>query len=351
MKHKFILILIFFYFNSLISISKDTIIVDHQKITEFEQLDLYAIQKASELKLIFRHASVGAQINLGLDCVQGTRTNPKDCQNFPPYKYDRRNWVFQARGNTGWRGKIEDFILTVESQIDSFDIFSFKFCYLDGLDEVAEPCGKPYSEEKTEQNWQLLRNAYETLEQKYPSKVFIWWTIPLTQVGQFCTEQMNKRIREYCWSNGKILFDLADIQSWDSLGNHTVNAQGWEIAFKGYCGEQNPDAKSCHPNWPGSIRIAKAFWYLMSEISKNYLSVNTDNSYFISKTRLSNLTSSFFDLNLLFEIQIYNILGCLVFHKRNDHSNNLVLPNLPQGLYFIKISTPNKNFIYYTFID
>jgi hypothetical protein len=44
---------------------------------------------------------------------------------------------------------------------------------------------------------------------------------------------------------------------------HT-NGEGWEIAIQDYCGEQNPGAQACHPNWTGKIRLARAFWWLLA---------------------------------------------------------------------------------------
>ena len=192
------------------------LIIDHSKVLEFENIDESSLPSATELRMMFRHASVGNQINLGLDCIQGTRSNPKECTEFEPYKYDRRNWDFQGRGNSGWKGKVNDFVDTTEDRISQFDIFSFKFCYLEGLDEISEPCGKPFNESKTEENWNYLKNAYETLAKKYPDKIFIWWTIPLTQSGQYCTEQMNTRIRNYCRENGKF-FSILPISKLTTL--------------------------------------------------------------------------------------------------------------------------------------
>ena len=104
------------------------------------------------------------------------------------------------------------------------------------------------------------------LETKYPDKQFIWWTIPLTQSGQRCTDTLNYLIRKYAVENNKILFDIADMESWDTLNQHRTNANGWEVAFSFYCGEA-PPGPSCHPNWTGSILIAKAFWWMMASIA------------------------------------------------------------------------------------
>ncbi|MBC8343498.1 MAG: T9SS type A sorting domain-containing protein [Bacteroidetes bacterium] len=239
------------------------LIIDHTATAKFEEIADSSLEKAIELRLMFRHASVGGTIDDGLDCVQGSRPSPVECTFFPPYKYDRRNWEFQGRSNNGWYGKIRDFVKEVHMQADSFDAMAFKYCYLDGLDQLAVPCGSPFNPGKTMQAWDSLRINIETLEDAYPDKIFIWWTIPLTQVGQFCTDTLNSLIRQYAFENNKVLFDIADIEAWDTSQQHGTNASGWEIAFKGYCGEQKPGAQACHPNWLGKLILAKAFWWMM----------------------------------------------------------------------------------------
>jgi hypothetical protein len=243
------------------------IVADHQAPPAFEQIPPTALQAASALRVMFRHASVGVTINEGLDCLQGTRDHPDECTLYPDYQYDRRNWSFQPRGNSGWYGKVDDFVAEVEAQLDSFDVFSFKYCYLDGLDGLGEPCGSPASPSKIEQAWTYLREAMEDLAARHPEKIFVWWTIPLTQVGQSCTDALNGRIRSYVFERQQILFDVADIESHDPEGVHQVSGDGWEIALKEYCGEQKPDAQACHPGATGKMLLARGYWWLMARVS------------------------------------------------------------------------------------
>lgn len=244
------------------------VLADHTVISLFDSLPDSIVSKAAAITLMFRHASVGTTINDGLNCLQGTRTNPTICTTFPDYKYDRRKWVFEPRGNSGWYGKINDFVSNVHSQVDTYEIFSFKYCYLEGLDQVAEPCGGGnFNPALVKKAWDSLRTNMEKLESKYPEKLFIWWTIPLTQVGMHCTDTLNFLIRKYCRDNNKVLFDIADIEAWDTNGQHVISPAGYEMAFKGYCGEQQPGAQACHPNWTGKVLLAKAYWWMMCSIS------------------------------------------------------------------------------------
>ena len=250
------------------------IIANHLCIKHFDSIPMNYVNEAAKITLMFRHASVGTTINNGLNCLQGTRNSPFICTTYPDYKYDRRNWVFEPRGNSGWYGKIRDFVKETANQIDTYEMFSFKYCYLEGLDGLAEPCGSTFNPTLVKKAWDSLRLNMEMLEQNYPDKIFIWWTIPLTQSGQFCTDTLNSLIRKYVKDNNKILFDLADIEAWDTNGFHH-DSNGNEIAFKGYCGEQTPGAQACHPNWTGSVMIAKAFWWMMASIAGMQDTTNT----------------------------------------------------------------------------
>jgi len=242
------------------------IVADYRAVESFNQIPVTVLSLLSSYRLAFRHASVGTTIDNALDCLQGTRTNPVECTTYTDYKFDRRKWVFQGRPNSGWFGKINDFVTEVNVQKNNFDILTFKFCYLDGLDGLQEPCGSNFSQQKMKQAWDYYRINMDSLEKANPSKFFVWITIPLTQVGQFCTDTLNSLIRSYCRQQGKILFDIADIQCHDNAGVLQKSAKGWQVAYKPFCGEQQAGAQACHPNWDGGIRIAKAFWWMMYQV-------------------------------------------------------------------------------------
>lgn len=339
---------------SFLSSLSNPIIIDHSGIKKFDDIPEAKLSELAKLKVMFRHASVGTTIDNALDCLQGTRNNPAECKTYPQYKYDRRNFKCQPRGNSGWYGKVDDFLSEVENQLNDFDIFSFKYCYLDGLDGLQEPCGKDF---KTVQKaWDYLRDRMEFIEKKHPDKTFVWWTIPLTQVGQLCTDTLNNYIRQYVKSNNKVLFDIADIQCHDEQENYVLNTRGWEIAYKPFCGEQQPGAQACHPNWTGSIRIAKAFWYLIYSISDRPLDIEhcNDKQNYISLDLTSDNILRIHHEQLkiqISEILIYNTLGDII----NKFSYNNLINNVGQfeidlssfqsGIYFVRINSRNSVYL------
>src|SRR5512140_3100423 len=75
-----------------------SIVADHTATTLSAVPDA-AVAQAAALRLMVRHASVGSNIDDGLDALQAQDA-----------KYDRSLWLFEPRGNPGWQAKVDDFV-------------------------------------------------------------------------------------------------------------------------------------------------------------------------------------------------------------------------------------------------
>lgn len=326
-----------------IAFAQNGIIINNSDAKLFEQIPDGFIQNAINSKIMFRHASVGTTINGGLECLQGTRNN---CKMYPMYKYNRNEWKFIGRGNSGWYGKLKEFELKVNDSAAYYDIFFTKYCYLDGLDETAEPCGKyPQNPAMVKKAWDSLRVIMERLEIDHPTKKFIWITIPLTQVGQHCTDTLNKLIRDYCIQNRKILFDIADIESHDTVGNAYKSNSGLEIAYKPHCGEQKPDAVACHPNSTGGLILAKAFWVMIAKINgwepaTNIIEDKVNPILIINPNPTSEFIEVVYRSNFSeqFTLDLYSLLGekLLSIKARTDFPTRIDISHLLNGAYYIR---------------
>ena len=238
----------------------DSIIIDHTSLELFDQIPDEYIRAASQLRLMVRGASVEDNINLGLDCLWGNFSGrrPSRCFNHFNLKYDRSNWSFQFRSNPGWIDKVIDFIEQADIQIQDYDISSFTFGYVDGFDGGSYPI---ISNPENFQNFYV--DKIEILEANHPDKIFFMWTMSLARLGYENTQNFNTMVREYANKNGKILFDIADIESHDPGGNRVVNDQGYEIIYHGYTNEE----RSGHLNREGQEIMSKAVWVLMARIA------------------------------------------------------------------------------------
>lgn len=226
------------------------IVIDHNCV-DVSLIPEDSIAAAASLRVLLRHASVGQGIGWGLDCLAGLKSTQSACKCFPAGKYDRSNWVLEARMGNG-RTKIDDLVEQAAARADQFDVFMMKYCYIDALGN-SHP------------DWEYYRSRMEQLEAEYPGKRFVWWTIPLTRDGQPGTDVFNALIRSYCAANGKTLFDIADIECHDLSGVRLTNAQGNETISQQYTQEIHAG----HLNIEGRIRVASALWHLMAAVARD----------------------------------------------------------------------------------
>ncbi|OJX39541.1 MAG: hypothetical protein BGO78_13605 [Chloroflexi bacterium 44-23] len=246
--------------NPAVGKNSTSIVVDHFSVENFGEIPDEVLAQASDLKLLFRHASVGENIRYGLECMYGNFANrrPASCSPFHDLKYDSSNWVFQYRGNNGWIEKVNDFVSQTQSQNENFDVFMFTLGYLDGFD------GMTYPVISDEENFQTRYiEPLEKLETQYPQKIFVWWTMSLAQDGYENLTKFNQMLRDYAGQNDKILMDLADIESHDLDGKPCVDSSGIPVI----CGIYTDEKQSGHLNETGRERVAKAFWYMMARIT------------------------------------------------------------------------------------
>ncbi len=199
------------------------------------------IISARNEKIYFEHASVGGNISSGLDALALSDS-----------RYSRTNFVFNARGNFAISGdKIDLFYNNLTSNTPNPSLYTslmFKFCYIDNGGDMAALFAH-------------VRGHMETLESLFPSKIFVWWTMPLQTTGDANRDLYNSLVRNYCRNNNKILFDLADIESHDPAGNPIIQG-GYEAMYPAYSSDGG------HLNSTGYNRVAKAFWQLALRISQ-----------------------------------------------------------------------------------
>jgi len=245
---------------TLANFPNGNIIADHTVVNRFTQIPDTAIQAASRLTLLMRHASVGQNIYLGLTCIWGNFPDrrPAACGEFFDLKYDPSNWIFENRGNPGWPGKVEDFVTQVNQRSNDFEVLSFAVDYVDGLDSGD---ARPISDPEIFQSRFIDR--LEALEADHPEKIFIWWTMSLPRLGHDNRDKFNEMLRAYALEHNKILFDIADIEAHDPDGNLITDDAGHEIIYEGYTNE----SRSGHLNEAGRERVARAFWWIMARIA------------------------------------------------------------------------------------
>ncbi len=194
------------------------IVVDHT-CTDISQIPQTYIDAAkSTLRIGYSHTSHGSQLVTGINAFKG---NPGD-----PYYFESEDWGLNPGVflNDEWANPAGAGDLGYDSDLAWRDAT---------IAMLAEPgndrnvviwswCGGV--SDNTESGIDTYLNAMNALEQAYPGVRFVYMTGHLDGSGlNGNLHQMNERIRNYCRTHGKVLFDFADIESYDPNGVTNFN--------------------------------------------------------------------------------------------------------------------------------
>ena len=132
----------------------------------------------------------------------------------------------------------------------------------------------------TESNMQIYIDLMSGLEADYPDVIFIYMTGHLNGGGETGTlHQRNEQIRAHCIANNSVLFDFADIESYDPDGNYfhdrgatdNCNYNGGNWADEWCAANPGSDlctSCSCAHSKPLNCNLkGRAFWHMMARLA------------------------------------------------------------------------------------
>ena len=188
--------------------STGAIVADHQAATAFGSIPESAISTAkSTLKIAYGHTSHGSQLVTGMVALAATNSL---------YAYNStgsggalllRDSPFSGAidlGNpnfTAWEASTRTFL----NSNPTINVIIWSWCgQVSGASEA---------------NINTYLTQMSQLEQDYPGVKFVYMTGHLDGGGSAGNLNLrNQQIRNYCLANNKILFDFADIESYDPTG-------------------------------------------------------------------------------------------------------------------------------------
>ncbi len=251
------------------------IIIDHTTTDLSQVPDFWIEQAKTLLRVSYGHTSHGSQIITGMGVLEN---------NTPSGLYDF---------NTN--GAVQAGVLSIADETPEGDLGSPNRTaweartreYLDGAGSnrnvvVWSWCGQVSS--ATFANIQTYLSLMDGLEQDYPNVTFVYMTGHLDGGGvEGNLNVRNEQIRRFCRNHNKILFDFADIESYDpdgdeflslyaddycsySCGSGTCNwADQWCAA---HGSDPLCDSCSCAHSRPLNCNLkARAFWWMLARIA------------------------------------------------------------------------------------
>jgi len=118
-------------------------------------------------------------------------------------------------------------------------------------------------------------NAMNDLESDYPDVLFVYMTGHLDGGGPSGNLYIrNNQIRDYCEANDKILFDFADIESYDPDGTYYPDGTDWCEWCETWCATHTCPELDCidddncaHSVCFNCYQKGRAFWWMMARIA------------------------------------------------------------------------------------
>ena len=237
----------------------DTIIIDHA-CTDLSEIPDEWVEKArNDFEIFYGHTSHGSQIVTGVTMWANANSTLYASPGFYEINDDLGH-----NGDVSWVPPTENFL--DNPSYPQYNVVMWSWC-----GRVSD---------NTEAGINTYLNAMSQLEADYPEVTFIYMTGHLDGNGETGNLNVrNNQIRNYCNTNNKVLFDFADIESYDPDGdtnfmelyaNDNCNYNGGNWADE-WCTANPDECLSCsncaHSRCLNCQQKGQAFWWMMARLA------------------------------------------------------------------------------------
>jgi hypothetical protein len=242
------------------------IIANHTSIKLTQIPESYVTKAKEHLKILYGHTSHGSQITSGISILRSIPNSIFTYNNGEgSLDYKERGGDLGNPNRTEWANRTR---VQLESESNDRNMIVWSWC------------GQASSASEEDINTYLT--LMDELEKDFPEVVFVYMTGHLDGTGvDGNLNQRNEQIRNFCKKNNKILFDFADIESYDPDGNYYLdkgandgcyyydenhNRKNWADEW---C-QKNPEmCASCgcaHSKCLNCQMKGIAFWWMLAQI-------------------------------------------------------------------------------------
>jgi hypothetical protein len=268
MKQLISIALLFFIISSFSLIAKDAVIIDHN-CTDLDKIPSEFITKSKNgFRLGYGHTSHGSQIVSGMNLLKDFDDlysfNSGSGSLFLQDYISDNDYEARDLGNpnfSAWAGSTFNILSDSNNELNMI-MWSW--------------CGQVSGASK--ENIDLYLSQMEDLEEKFPEVTFVYMTGHLDGSGlKGNLHQNNEIIRKFCRDNKKVLFDFADIESYDPDGNYFLdkgandacnyNGGNWAVEWCNGNPDKCEDCSCSHSHCLNCQQKGKAFWWMMARVA------------------------------------------------------------------------------------
>ena len=307
--------LVMLFFACLPTLQSQPIVANHQCIHRNDIPVAWIEAAKTDLRIWYGHTSHGSQITTGMNNLHG-HVGDLFAYNYTgasgQLSYQEVSGDLGGNGSLGWEVQTRQ---QLNNPANDRNVVMWSWC--GGVSD------------NTVLGINIYLNAMNQLELDFPNVQFVYMTGHRDIWADANLKARNQQIRDYCVANNKILFDFADIESYDPSGTYYEFAnddcgyyQGAGWGYLGnwateFCGE-NPGSEYCWDCYCAHSEAANcnmkgvAFWWMLAKMAgwNNAQSLNIPAGW-------SGISSSFIPQNANIEDMFAPIMDQLVILYNN----------------------------------